>query len=164
MESKKVEMEAQAEQVAARLTEPIPVILCGKTFEVGEKVTMLILPEIQVIHFINSLEDAKTNLGDLLAGRKPKSPSPNHIGTHDYSKPPRAVVFGRAFDLADVKELNRLHRGTGSGPVAWIAGDPAAIPPAQPGPGYAEKAAANVKKALARWMDREGNDEDIIYY
>ncbi|RYP12600.1 hypothetical protein DL765_007231 [Monosporascus sp. GIB2] len=155
---------AQAEPAAAGLTEPIPAILCGKTFEVGEKVTPLIQPEVQVIHFINSFEDAKANLGDLIAGRGPKSPSLNHIGSHDYSKPPRAIIFGRAFDPADVKELNRLYRGMGSAPVAWIAGDPAVKPPAHPGPGYAEKGAENVKKAFARWRDAGGNSEDIVYY
>ncbi|KAI1384551.1 uncharacterized protein F4822DRAFT_433095 [Hypoxylon trugodes] len=141
-----------------------PVVLCGKTLEVGEKVTSLILPEIEVIHFINSYEDAKAHLGDLLAGRGPKTPSSNHIGTHDYSRPPRAVIFGRAFAPADVQELNRLYRGTGKVPVAWIAGDPAVKPPAQPGPGYAEKGADNVKRAFFKWSEDGDNNEDILYY
>lgn len=117
-----------------------------------------------VIHFINSIEDAKADLADLLAGRGPKSPSSNHIGTHDYSIPPRAVIFGRAMDPAHVKELNYLYRGTGSASVAWIAGNPTVVPPAQPRPGYAENAANDVKKALGSWMKAGGNNEDIVYY
>ncbi|KAI5855064.1 hypothetical protein GGS23DRAFT_445781 [Durotheca rogersii] len=148
---------------AADLTAPVPVVLCGKTLEVGEKVTPMIKPEIEVIHFVNSYEYAKENLGDLIAGRGPKAPSGNVVGSHDYSKPPRAVIFGRAFAPEDVKELNRLFRGSGT-PVAWIAGDPSVIPPENPGPGYAEKAADNVKRALNRWKDAGANSEDIVYY
>jgi hypothetical protein len=122
------------------------------------------LTPTSVIHFINSFEDARVNLPDLVAGHGPKSPSSNHIGTHDYSEPPRAVIFGRAFDPAHIKELNHLCRGMGSTPIAWIAGDPTTTFPAQPGPDYAEKEAENVKRALARWRDAGPSDEDIVYY
>ncbi|KAF2788276.1 hypothetical protein K505DRAFT_315156 [Melanomma pulvis-pyrius CBS 109.77] len=157
-------MKAEAEQVTAGLTRSIPAILFGKTLAVGETVTSLIQPEIQVIHFINSMEDANADLASLLAGAGPKSPSSNHIGTHDYSTPPRVVIFGRAMDPAHVKEINHRYRGNGSTSVAWIAGNPAVVPPAQPGLGYAENAANNVKKALERWMKAGGNNEDIVYY
>lgn len=119
---------------------------------------------IVAIHFVNSYEEAIADLPDLLAGQGPKSPSSNHIGTHDYSRPPHGVVFGRAFDPEHVKELNRLYRGKGIGPVAWIAGDPSVVPPANPGPGYPEKAAENVKRAFAKWKDAGVADEDIVYY
>lgn len=48
--------------------------------------------------------------------------------------------------------------------MAWIAGDPSVVPPANPGPGYPEKAAENVKKAFAKWKDAGAVDEDIVYY
>lgn len=117
-----------------------------------------------VIHFINSLADAKNNIGELLAGNGPKTPSANHIGTHDYSKPPRAIIFGRAFTLEDVKELNSLYRGIASKPVAWIAGDPDVVPPAHPDAAYAAKGADDVKKALKRWTEAGANSEDIVLY
>lgn len=47
MKNKTVETKAEAEQVTARLTRPIPAILFGKTLAVGETVTSLIQPEIQ---------------------------------------------------------------------------------------------------------------------
>ena len=119
---------------------------------------------VAVIHFINTFEDAKADLPDLLAGRGPKSPSSNHIGTHDYSKPPAAVIFGRAFDPDHVTELNRLCCGAGSVPIAWIAGDPTILPPAHPGPGYAENSAKNVKRAFERWRDAGGKDEEVVFY
>ncbi|KAI0390140.1 hypothetical protein F5Y17DRAFT_462044 [Xylariaceae sp. FL0594] len=145
-------------------TQPIPVILCGKTVEVGEKVTPMIKPEIEVIQFINSFDDAKANLPSLLAGDGPKTHIANQVGSHDFSRPPRAVIFGRAFANEDVRELNRLCRGKGKQPVAWIAGDPSVVPPAHPGPEYAVKAADNVKRALLNWLEAGANSEDIVYY
>ncbi|KAI8948683.1 hypothetical protein F4801DRAFT_556188 [Xylaria longipes] len=148
----------------ADIPNPIPIVLCGKTLETGQGVTASLQPDIEVIHFINSFEYAKENLPDLLAGRGPKSPSTNQIGTHDYTKQPRAVIFGRAFDPADVKELNQLCRGTGSVPVAWIAGDPAVKPPAHPDQAYAKKGAENVKRAFMEWEKAGTGSEDIVYY
>ncbi|KAI1421979.1 hypothetical protein F5Y12DRAFT_765076 [Xylaria sp. FL1777] len=145
-------------------TQPIPVILCGKTLEVGEKVTSMIKPEIEVIQFINSFEDAKINFPGLLAGHGPILQISNSIGSRNFARLPRGIIFGRAFDPEEVKELNRLFRDTGSSPVAWIAGDPSITPPAHPGPGYAEKAAQNVTKALRRWIDDGAKNRDIIYY
>ncbi|KAI0467409.1 hypothetical protein F4859DRAFT_525323 [Xylaria cf. heliscus] len=143
---------------------PIPIILCGKTLETGERVIAFLRPDVEVIHFIDSFEYAKDNLPDLLAGRGPNSPSSNQLGTHNYKKPPRAVIFGRAFDPAHVKELNQRCRGTGSVSVAWIAGDPAVKPPAHPDLGYAQKGAENVKRALMEWENTGVGSEDVIYY
>ncbi|KAK4899208.1 hypothetical protein LTR27_003439 [Elasticomyces elasticus] len=144
---------------------PVCAVLCGKTFEVGEKVTLLLKPEIEVIHFINSFEDAKDNLGELLAGRGPKqSCKSNHIGSHNYSQLPRAVIFGRAFAEGEVNELNRLYRSTSSVPVAWIAGEESIVPPPQPGPGYAEAGAENVKRAFERWREAGAKSDVIVYY
>jgi hypothetical protein len=119
---------------------------------------------ILVIHFINSYEDAKADLGHLLAGRGPQTSTPNHIGSHDYSRPPRAVMFGRAFQADDVKEMHRLYSGKGVGTIAWIAGDPSIVPPENPGRGYAEKGAENVKKAFLKWQKDGANTEEIIWY
>ena len=118
-----------------------------------------------VIHFINSFEDAKKDLGELLDGREPKLSKTNHVGTHDYSQPPHAVVFGRAFAGHEVKELNRLYRGHGAGPVAWIAGDPEAVlPKPSEDPNYAEKGAESVKRAFARWKEAGSDSDDVVLY
>jgi hypothetical protein len=117
-----------------------------------------------VIHFVTSFEQAKAEFADLIAGRGFKIPSSNDIGTHDYTRLPRAIVFGRAYDPDDVAELNRLFRGAGSASLAWIAGDRNVNPPAQLGPDYAEKATDNTKRAFARWRDSGCISEDIFYY
>ncbi|KAL2867771.1 uncharacterized protein BJX67DRAFT_380711 [Aspergillus lucknowensis] len=142
----------------------IAIILCGKSSETGTQVSRLIRPEFEVIHFVNSFEDAKADIPELIAGRGPKRPGSNNIGSGDYSRPPRAVIFGRAFDPEHVLELHRLFRGTGSMPVAWIAGDPQFVLPAEIPAGYAEKAADNVKRAFAKWEDAGDMSEEIVYY
>ncbi|KAI0435281.1 hypothetical protein F5Y09DRAFT_349617 [Xylaria sp. FL1042] len=68
----------------------------------------MIRPEIEFIQFINSFEDAEINFPSLLDGNGPTSKIPNSIGSHDFRKTPRGVIFGRAFDPDDVKELDRL--------------------------------------------------------
>jgi hypothetical protein len=50
-----------------------------------------------VIHFITSFEEAKTYIGELLAGRGPRECPPNHVGSHDYSKHARCIFFGRGY-------------------------------------------------------------------
>ncbi|KAI1612247.1 hypothetical protein EDD36DRAFT_420095 [Exophiala viscosa] len=159
-----VEIKDKMEHSPGSPDEPIPIILCGKALEIGEIVSRSTQPEFQVIHFINTFEDAKANLGSLVAGHGPQTPSSNHIGSHDYSKPPRAVVFGRAYNSAHVKELHRLFRGKANHPVAWIVSDPSVKPPGRPGPSYAEEAANNVRRAFARWSDAGGADKDLVYY
>ncbi|VUC35874.1 unnamed protein product [Clonostachys rosea] len=146
------------------LTSPVPAILCGKTLEVGEIVAPLVKPDIEIIHFINSYEYAKAHIGKLIAGQVPSEPSGNDIGSHNYSRAPRVVFFGRAFNHEYVVELNKLFRGKGNAPVAWIAGDPDTKFPANPGPDYAEKAAQNVLRAFLKWKDSGANSEEIVYY
>ncbi|KAI1749433.1 hypothetical protein F4782DRAFT_303429 [Xylaria castorea] len=145
-------------------TQPIPVILCGKTMEVGETVTSMIKPEVEVIQFIQSFEDAKVNFSSLLAGNGPTSRISNNLGSHNFARPPRGIIFGRAFDPEDVKELNRLFRDATGLPVAWIAGNPTVTPPPVPTQGYAEKAADNVKRALQKWVDDGADSRDVVYY
>ncbi|QKX54775.1 uncharacterized protein TRUGW13939_01864 [Talaromyces rugulosus] len=146
------------------LAQPIPIILCGKSLENGAMVAQFLKSEFEVIHFVSSFEQAKAEFAELIAGRAPKLSISENIGTQNYSKLPLAIVFGRAYDPDDVTELNRIFRGTGSAPLAWIAGNRDVRPPAQLGPGYAEKAAENTKRAFERWKDSGSISEDIVYY
>ncbi|KAI0144485.1 hypothetical protein GGR57DRAFT_482191 [Xylariaceae sp. FL1272] len=147
------------------MSQPIPVILCGQAIEVAEKVAPSLEPEIEVIRFFNDAKEAKENIPSLLAGKGPKSASPNQVGTHDYSKVPRAVIFGRAIDPALVIELHELCKGAGQTPVAWIASDPTyEVPPGLPPPGYGERAANTLKGTLMSWIDGGAKSDEIVYY
>ncbi|KAI0203360.1 hypothetical protein F4808DRAFT_418427 [Astrocystis sublimbata] len=148
---------------AAMATKPIPIILIGASQEVGRKVTESFKSHFEVIQFMDSFPKAQENLPSILAGKGPKTPSDNDIGTHDYSKTPRAVIFGRRYNQEQVKELNGLCSGTESAPVAWITGDPAVEPPAQPGPDYASKTAGLVMDAFKKWENAGGKSDILLY-
>ncbi|KAI1261603.1 hypothetical protein F5Y18DRAFT_430907 [Xylariaceae sp. FL1019] len=147
------------------MSQPIPVISCGQAIEIGERVAPALKPEIEVVRFFNDMAEAKENIPSMLAGAGPKSDSPNQVGTHDYSKVPRAVIFGRAIDLAFVVELHELCKGVSQAPVAWIASDPSyKVPPGLPGPGYAERVANTVKETVLSWINEGAKREEIVYY
>ncbi|KFY48784.1 hypothetical protein V496_10227 [Pseudogymnoascus sp. VKM F-4515 (FW-2607)] len=123
----------------------MPVVACGKITAMGQSISQHVLPEYEVIHFILSYEAAEAELPHLLAGRDPQSQSPNGIGTHDYSRPPRAVIFGRGYNPQQVEELKKKFAGIAKEPVAW-------------------NIAADMKNVLNKWRDRGGKDEEILVY
>ncbi|KAF7156376.1 hypothetical protein CNMCM6106_009643 [Aspergillus hiratsukae] len=145
-------------------TQPIPVVACGRTTAVGKPVSQFLLPEYEVIHFIQSLEAAEAELPHILAGREPQCQDPNDVGTHDYSQPPRAIIFGRGFAPEQVEELFKKFKGSAKEPVAWLRGDPKDVPVGGPGPGYAEKVVGDMKKVLDKWRDAGAKDEEILVY
>ncbi|KAK9365346.1 hypothetical protein V1509DRAFT_642781 [Lipomyces kononenkoae] len=145
------------------LPNPIPVILCGKTTAIGKPVSEFLLPEYEVIHFIQSYEAAQSEIPQVLAGHDPQTRTP--IGTHNYSRPARAVILGRAFTPEQVEEVRKLCKGSAKDAVAWLVSDPANAPGnGPPGPAYAAVVANDVKRVLASWIN-EGNQRDgIVWY
>lgn len=163
----------------------MPVIACGRIPAMGKSISQHLLPEYEgfliytflnliyivlmlssVIHFILSYEAAEAELPHLLAGREPQSQkSPNEIGSHDYSRPPRAVIFGRGYEPQQVEELKKKFARVAQEPVAWVRGDPADLPAGgAAGPDYAQKIAADMKKVLHQWRDGGEKDEEILVY
>lgn len=120
-----------------------------------------------MVHFIQSNEAALKEIPELLAGRDPQSSDDNGVGTHDYSRPPRAVIFGRGYALEDIEQFYKASAGSNVDPVVWIAGDPAKkpgpnVPP--PGPGYAKVAAEDVKVLLEKWKEEGATKDGIILW
>ncbi|PTB35333.1 uncharacterized protein TrAFT101_011205 [Trichoderma asperellum] len=145
-------------------TQPMPVVACGKIPAMGKSISQHLLPEYEVIHFILSYEAAEAELPHLLVGRDPQSRSPDEIGTHDYSRPPRAVIFGRGYEPQQVEELKKKFAGVAKEPVAWVRGNPADLPAGAAGPDYAQNIAADMKKVLKKWRDGGEKDEEILVY
>ncbi|KAK7754182.1 hypothetical protein SLS62_003759 [Diatrype stigma] len=77
--------------MTSTLPNPLPIILCGKTEQIGRRVAEILRPEYEVIHFTLGIEAAAAEIKHVLAGRDPDTQSKNSVGTSDYSKPPRAV-------------------------------------------------------------------------
>jgi hypothetical protein len=120
-----------------------------------------------VIHFIQSKEAALKEIPELLAGRDPQSSDDNSVGTRDYSRPPRAVIFGRGFDVEDIEQFYKASAGANKEPVVWIAGDPAKKPDPNappPGPGYARFATDSVKAVLETWKGEGATKDGIVLW
>ncbi|EAW08961.1 uncharacterized protein ACLA_099050 [Aspergillus clavatus NRRL 1] len=145
-------------------TQPTPVVLCGRKTAIGGPVSQVLLPEYEVIHFIQSYEAAEAELPHLLTGRDPQSQNPNDVGTHDYTRPARAVIFGRGFEPKQVEALKDRFGASAKEPVAWIAGNPADVPVGAPGPDYAVKVAQGVKVVLERWKTGDQPKDELIMY
>jgi hypothetical protein len=130
----------------------------------AKAISKLMLPEYEVIHFILSYEDAEAELPHLLAGRDPQARNPNEMGTHDYSRLPRAVVFGRGYEPHHVEELKKKCAGISQEPVAWIRGNPADLPTGAAGPDYAQKIVADMKSVLETWKEEDEKDGKTLVY
>lgn len=130
---------------------------------------MLINP--LVLQFINSASRAKAENPAILAGKAP-SPNPDEdIGSHDFSRRPAAIAFGRGFELQDVKDIRAACQAPDTH-VAWLCSSAVDIannkasPPNLSDPksvdGYAASVAALVKDAVNKVMS-EGKGTDEIY-
>ncbi|KAJ5089990.1 hypothetical protein N7532_008674 [Penicillium argentinense] len=149
----------------ASLSSPLRVVLCGRTTAIGKPVAEALLPDYEVIHFIQTNEAVLAELPHLLAGRDPQAANANDVGSHDYSHPARAVIFGRGYELEDIEKFRKAAAGSAADPVAWIVGDPAkkidmSGPP--PGPGYARVAADLARTKLEEWK-ASGAEKDEVY-
>ncbi|GAW15147.1 hypothetical protein ANO14919_045560 [Xylariales sp. No.14919] len=130
-----------------------PIILCGKTEQIGRGVIAGLKPEYEVIHFVMSPESGAAQIPAILRGDpSPPPPSDSALGSGDYSRAPVAVVLGAAFDDAGTELMMRAAQGTR--PVPWLRVD-RAKPAPPPGPGYGEAVVARAKALLAR-LEREG--------
>ncbi|CAJ2503547.1 Uu.00g109410.m01.CDS01 [Anthostomella pinea] len=148
------------------LSEPIPVVLIGRSIEMGKPVSELLLPEYEVIRFIQSFESAQSELPHLLAGHQPPTPGTNAVGTEDYSRgAPRIVILGRFFLPEQAEQLRSATTGTNADPVAWIVGDPAKTPPGNgPPPGFEKVIARTVKEAIRGWRDGGAKENGVVLF
>ncbi|KAJ5387805.1 hypothetical protein N7509_010346 [Penicillium cosmopolitanum] len=105
----------------------LPVILCGRTTAIGKPVSEALLPEYEVIHFFQTNEEIQAELPALLAGRKPQAAASNDIGSHDYTRPARAVIFGRGYQMEEIEKFRKAAAGHFSEPIAWVISDPANV-------------------------------------
>ncbi|KAI1736410.1 hypothetical protein F4680DRAFT_451957 [Xylaria scruposa] len=139
----------------------IPIILCGKTEQIGQVVVAGLKPEYDVIHFVMSPESGAVQIPAILRGEQ-SPPSDSTLGSKDYSKPPVAIVLGGGFDDAGVNVIKKASEGIK--PVPWLRPD--LTKPAPPlGPEYGKAMVARAKGLLAQ-LEKEGkmNEEKVHLY
>ncbi|KXG48185.1 uncharacterized protein PGRI_020550 [Penicillium griseofulvum] len=148
------------------MSSSLPIVVCALDSAIGKPVSELLLPEFEVTHFIQSFSAAQSEIPHLLAGRDPQSPHVNDVGTKDYSRPVRAIIFGRGFDLEDIQALRESVPSISQDPVVWIAGDPSRKPPpgAVPPPNYHQLVAGIARKLLSGWVEAGAASNEVILY
>ncbi|KAM0351053.1 hypothetical protein ACHAPU_002834 [Fusarium lateritium] len=142
---------------------PIPIILCGKTEFIGQRVIEALKPEIEgrkpssVVHFVLPGESGKVIIPELLAGKSPSShPESSAIGSGNYEQVPRAVVLGGAFEELDIAALRDAVKAVdGARGVAWIRQDLSQPAPPVTSPEYPKLMTRRTKEAVIQ-LDKDG--------
>lgn len=123
------------------MADVIPIILCGKTEQIGQAVIEGLKPDIEVVHFILTPEAGIVEIPQVLDGTIPT----RTIGTGNLSTPVKAIVLGGAYD-ADA--VSKMREAVGQGPqVPWLSQDPD-VPTPPLGPEYGKAMVVRVKEAL----------------
>ena len=167
------------------MSNPIPVIICGRSPAVAAAVQASLLPGYEgalkflnrtlplqtqvhltlglfaVIHIILSVSAGISEIPALLRGQHPPaSDSGENLGTRNYSKLPAAVVTGGGYDDGMVKGMRDACRGERN--VPWLRPDMNALPPH--GPGYGAAMADKMKACLSK-LARDGKmSGDGVYF
>ncbi|KAG5798172.1 hypothetical protein H9Q69_002781 [Fusarium xylarioides] len=138
-------------------TSPIPIILCGKTEFIGERVIEALKPEIEVVEFILPGASGQVMIPALLAGKSPPShPDSSAIGSGNYNNAPRAVVLGGAFEESDIATLrDAVKTVDGARGVAWLRQDTTLPAPPVTSPEYPKLMTRRTKEAVIK-LDKDG--------
>ncbi|KAM0083711.1 hypothetical protein ACKRZS_004053 [Fusarium odoratissimum] len=138
-------------------TSPIPIILCGKTEFIGERVIEALKPEIEVVQFILPGNSGRVIIPALLAGKSPPShPDSSAIGSGNYNNAPRAVVLGGAFEESDIATLrDAVKTVNGARGVAWLRQDTTQPAPPVTSPEYPKLMTRRTKEAVIK-LNKDG--------
>ncbi|SCO76311.1 uncharacterized protein FRV6_00523 [Fusarium oxysporum] len=138
-------------------TSPIPIILCGKTEFIGERVIEALKPEIEVVQFILPGDSGRVIVPALLAGKSPPShPDSSAIGSGNYNNAPRAVVLGGAFEESDIATLrDAVKIVNGARGVAWLRQDTTQPAPPVTSPEYPKLMTRRTKEAVIK-LNKDG--------
>ncbi|KUI74063.1 hypothetical protein VM1G_09707 [Cytospora mali] len=138
-----------------------PVILCGKTEQIGTAVIANLKPEFDVIHFFMTPEAGVVQIPAILKGEQ-QPPSDSNLGSKDYSKKPVAVILGGGYDDAGTEVM--MKASAGIHPIPWLRPD--LTKPAPPlGPEYGKALVQRIKDLVPQ-LENDGNmnKEDVFWY
>ncbi|KAK2796914.1 hypothetical protein FQN50_009373 [Emmonsiellopsis sp. PD_5] len=150
-----------------------PIIVCGRTSQIANKVIEFLKPEFEVIHVILSLPSAKTELPLLLNLPNASStaiPCESSIGSRNYSEAPFAVLIGGGYDDQAVAELEEackadLSNMIGKTTIPWLRVDTTKPAPPPGGPEYGNAVAGRAKECLLGLKEAGGvGNERVIWF
>ncbi|KAH9909572.1 hypothetical protein F4778DRAFT_4729 [Xylariomycetidae sp. FL2044] len=155
-------------------SKPIPIILCGKSLEIGAQVVEGLKPEVEVLLFCQGADATAASAPYVLQGKAPPPPSSpecsSTLGTGNFSasRPPLAIVFGSAWSAEDVAGVRAAIRGLpGADAVLMLRHDLSRPSPPLGTPAYAQAVMARTKECLGRIAKGEaveGPEEGVVWY
>jgi hypothetical protein len=107
-----------------------------------------------VLHVILTVPSFTSVVPALLSGTPPSSPSPDQIGTQNYSKRPVAIVTGAGYDDAMVESMRNACKEQGVDDVPFLRPD-MSVPTPPLGPKYGVAMVNRVKTCLGE-LKEEG--------
>ncbi|PWY80281.1 hypothetical protein BO94DRAFT_537156 [Aspergillus sclerotioniger CBS 115572] len=139
----------------------LPVILCGKSEEIGETIITNIKPEFEVIYFVMKFESGAFQIPALLQGEEDVT-FDSELGSKDHSRGVAAIVLGGGYEGAGIQLMREAAKGIK--PVPWLRPDMSK--PAPPlGPEY-RKAMVERIKVTAKELQEKGtmSEDEVMYY
>lgn len=159
---------------------PLPVVLCGKTEQIGAGVIAHLKPEFEgsqpflkplhplhpadraVTHFVLTADGGKAQIPAILRGDK-DVPTDSSLGSRNFEKTPVAILLGAGYDDEAVENMREAAKGTKN--VPWLRPD--VTKPAPPlGPEYGKALVARIKDTIRNLAD-QGKLEDngaVVWY
>ncbi|KAK7417422.1 hypothetical protein QQX98_004541 [Neonectria punicea] len=145
------------------MTGHIPIILCGKTEQIGKGVIAGLQPEYEVVHFILTPEAGVKELPQILQGIALEEKSSN-IGSGNLDRGIKAIVLGGAFDDEGITLMKEAASQIKK--VAWLRQD--TTKPAPPlGPEYGKEMVRRVKETLGELQESgklTNGEEGVFWY
>ncbi|KAH7126052.1 hypothetical protein EDB81DRAFT_765136 [Dactylonectria macrodidyma] len=133
------------------MTNSIPIILCGKTEQIGKGVIAGLSPEIEVVHFVLTPEAGVKEIPQLLKGVMPEVKS-SDIGSGNLGGGIKTVVLGAAYEDEGINAMREAASQVAN--IPWIKQD-TSLPTPPLGPEYGKAMVVRVKESLSK-LDASG--------
>ncbi|KAI1093917.1 hypothetical protein F5B19DRAFT_94680 [Rostrohypoxylon terebratum] len=150
-------------------SKPTPVILCGKAEIVGKQVIEGLKPDIEVILFCQGSDPTAAEVPYILRGVAPPTQS-SHIGSGRYSRRPKTVIMGAAWDENAVAQVKAAIQSAGLPPGTApiiLRNDTSVVTPKPPAREYGEQLIRRIRLVMGK-LERgekvDGPEEGVVWY
>lgn len=115
----------------------------------------------KVIHFCASVDAACAEIPRLLSNEQPQPVEENEVGTHNYSSPPKAILFGRTYTDDKLQAVRDSCEGKAE--VSWVVPGEPASKNETIAAGHATRVATNMKNVLNELCSTGEMGKDGLY-